>query len=132
MRKGRTHSDFEQRGELSTMIGKATVVEGDMRVKNSLRIDGKVHGNVETTDTVIIGKEGEVEGMVKAKHVLLAGRVTGNVTASGKMFLESTATIHGDVKASQLVVDEGAVFDGKCSMKEGKGPVNSSIETEEQ
>lgn len=121
LRKGKTHSDFSQRGELGTIIGKRTVVDGDIRVKHSVRIDGKVHGNVHTTDTVIIGKEGEIEGKVQAKHVLLAGHVVGNVNAQGKMFMESTATVLGDVKAAQLVVDEGAVFDGKCSMKEMKG-----------
>ena len=56
LRKGKTHSDFSQRGELGTIIGKRTVVDGDIRVKHSVRIDGKVHGNVHTTDTVIIGK----------------------------------------------------------------------------
>lgn len=120
LRKGKTHSDFSQRGELGTIIGKRTVVDGDIRVKHSLRIDGTVRGNIQTTDTVIIGKEGEIEGKVQAKHVLLAGRVAGNIHAQGKMFLESTATVLGDLKAAQLVVDEGAVFDGKCSMKETK------------
>jgi len=101
------------------MIGKGTVVDGDVRVRNSVRIDGKVNGNVKTTDTVVLGKEGEVVGQIQAKHVLLAGKVRGNITASGKVFLESTASVFGDIKASRLVVDEGALLDGKCRMKEG-------------
>ena len=130
MRKGKSNSEIGPRGELSTIIGKGTLVEGNMNVQNSLRIDGKVIGNVETTDTVIVGKEGEVEGEVRTKNVLLAGKVKGNVAASGKMFLESTAAIHGDIKASQLVVDEGAVFNGKCQMKAGKLSSRSTSETD--
>ena len=121
MKKGKVTSEFGHGGELSTMIGKGTVVDGDVRVQNSLRIDGKINGNVRTTDTVVVGKEGEVVGQIQAKHVLLAGRVQGNIAVSGKVFLEATASVFGDVKASRLVVDEGALFDGKCHMKEGEG-----------
>ena len=118
MRKGKTNTEFGHGGELNTIVGKGTVIEGDLRVKNSLRIDGIVKGNVNTTDTIIIGKEGEVEGKVRAKHLLLGGKVKGNVFASGRVFLESTASIFGDIKAVRLVVDEGAFFNGKCTMNE--------------
>jgi cytoskeletal protein CcmA (bactofilin family) len=67
-----------------------------------------------------VGKEGLVEGSIHSKDLLLAGRVKGNVVVSGKVFLESKSFIQGDVKASRLVVDDGARFDGKCSMKEGE------------
>ena len=127
LRKGKTHSDFSQRGELGTIIGKQTVVDGDIRVKHSLRIDGRVRGNIHTTDTIVIGKEGEIEGKVQAKHVLLAGRVVGNVVSQGNIFLESSATVQGDIRAAQLVVDEGAVFDGKCSMKGTKEDASKEI-----
>jgi cytoskeletal protein CcmA (bactofilin family) len=132
LRKGKMNSEIGNRGELNTIIGKGTVVEGNMRVRSSLRIDGKIVGDVRTTDTVIVGKEGEVEGHVHAKHVLMAGKVKGNVNASGKMFLESTASIFGDIKASQLVVDEGALFNGKCSMKGGSDEASKRIEEEEK
>jgi cytoskeletal protein CcmA (bactofilin family) len=96
------------------------VVHGDLQVQNSLRIDGQVKGNVKTTDTVIIGKAGTVEGQIHSKHVFLAGRVQGDIISSGKVFLENTAAVIGDIKAARLVVDEGAVFEGKCNMKESE------------
>jgi cytoskeletal protein CcmA (bactofilin family) len=117
LKKGKTTSEFGRGGELNTIIGKGTSVQGDFRVQNSLRIDGKVIGDIVTSETVIIGKEGIVEGTVQAKNVLLGGMVKGNIVTTGKVFLEMTASINGDITASQLVVDEGALFDGKCSMK---------------
>jgi cytoskeletal protein CcmA (bactofilin family) len=117
LRKGKVSTEFGRGGELNTIVGKGTVVEGDLRVKNSLRIDGFVKGNVSTTETLIVGKEGGIEGRVRAKHVLLGGKVKGNVLSSGKVFLESSASVFGDIKAVLLVVDEGAVLDGKCTMK---------------
>ena len=116
MRKAKTTSEFGRGGELNTIVGKGSSITGDMKVQNSLRIDGQVNGHVSSTDTVIIGRDGGVVGNVKAKHVLLAGKVNGNISTTGKVFLETTASISGDITAVQLVVDEGAVFDGKCKM----------------
>jgi len=131
VRKGETdNSGLARGGRLNTIIGKGTVVKGDSRVQSGLRIDGKVIGNIDATDTVIIGKEGWVEGQIKASHVLLAGKVKGNIVASGKVFLESTASIFGDIKASTLVIDEGAVFDGKCIMKSGETKYKKDETTE--
>lgn len=118
--KTKERSEFGRGGELNTIIGKGTVVEGDMRVQNSIRIDGRIKGKISITETAIIGKDGEVEGRINAKHVMLAGKVQGNIVASGKVLLESKASVLGNIKASRLVVDEGALFDGNCHMKEGK------------
>lgn len=107
-------------GELNTIIGKGTQIQGNLKVQNSLRIDGTIIGDVHSTDTIILGKDGEVQGQVKGKHVLLAGKVQGNVFASDRVYLETKAIIQGDIKAARLVVDEGALFDGKCNMGSDK------------
>jgi cytoskeletal protein CcmA (bactofilin family) len=112
------NAEFGRGGELSTIIGKGTVVQGDMRVQNSMRVDGTVTGNITVTDTVVIGKDGEVEGHIHAKHAFLAGRVNGNLVIQGKVALETKAVVLGDIRASRLMVEEGAVFNGKCIMKE--------------
>jgi len=114
----KTNSEFGKGGELNTIVGKGTRIQGNMNVQNSVRIDGQVNGDIKTTDTIIVGKEGGVQGNVSAKNVLLAGKVTGNVLAKEKVFLQATSMIQGDVTAAHLVVDEGAVFDGQCRMSD--------------
>lgn len=111
-------------GELNTIIGKGSKINGNLNVQNSLRIDGLVIGDVHSTDTIIVGKDGEVQGQMKAKQVLLAGKVQGNVLATERVYLESKAVIQGDIKAARLVVDEGAMLDGKCNMADGKSKEN--------
>jgi len=128
LRKAKTNSEFGRGGELNTIVGKGTLITGDMEVQNSLRIDGKVKGNIKVTDTIIVGKEGEVDGNVHAKHLFLAGTIKGNVTASGRVFLESTASVLGDITATRLIIDEGALFDGKCAMK-GTGKMGGGSRT---
>jgi cytoskeletal protein CcmA (bactofilin family) len=117
---GKLDSEFGRGGELNSIIGKGTWIQGDMKVQNSVRIDGKVIGNIQSTDTVVVGKEGEVEGNIQAKHVYLAGKVRGNIHVPGKIALETKAVVMGDIKASRLVVDEGALLNGKCMMKEAE------------
>jgi cytoskeletal protein CcmA (bactofilin family) len=112
----KTNYENGRTGELNTIIGKGSVLEGNIRVQNSMRVDGRIKGDVECSDTVVIGKEGEVQGEVKANNVLLAGRLVGKIIAQGKVYLESKSVILGDLKASRLVVDDGAVFDGSCVM----------------
>ncbi|MDZ7373921.1 MAG: polymer-forming cytoskeletal protein [candidate division KSB1 bacterium] len=103
--------------ELNSIVGKGSSLEGNLDVQNSLRIDGRVKGNVKSSDTLIVGKEGEVEGEIVAKNVVIGGRVNGKIEAVGRVVLEATAVFTGELKTSKLVIDEGAVFNGQCSMK---------------
>lgn len=104
--------------ELSTILGKGSEFEGKIKVEHTMRVDGKFVGDIVTTDTLIVGKEGSVNGNVKVKNLVVGGRVSGSAEVTEKIVLESKAEFHGDMKTSRLVIDEGAIFDGRCSMKE--------------
>jgi len=103
-------------GELSTLIGKDAVIEGKLAIKQSIRIDGRIKGEVEATDTVTVGNSGEVEGDIKAKNVVVGGKVHGSLLSTGKVTLESSAELRGDLTASRLIIEEGARFNGRSSM----------------
>ncbi|HEX9975589.1 MAG TPA: polymer-forming cytoskeletal protein [bacterium] len=116
-------------GELNTIIGKGSSLEGTLKVENSLRVDGRIKGHITTTDSLVIGKEGDIEGEIIAKNAIIGGRVRGKINATGKIVLESKAFFHGEMKTSRLVIDDGAVFDGRCSMqKDGKLPFEPKID----
>jgi cytoskeletal protein CcmA (bactofilin family) len=108
--------DFDKSGDLNTIIGKGSVVEGTVKVQSSLRVDGRIKGQVSTTDSLVIGKEGEIEGEVRVKHAIVGGRIKGKIFASGKVVLEAKSAFHGELKTSKLVIEEGAIFEGVCSM----------------
>jgi len=102
-------------GTLS-LISTNTVVEGKVMTEGSIRIDGKLVGDVVAKANAAIGLTGTVEGSVKAKNVALSGHVKGSVIAAEKLILENKSVMKGDIRASRLVVDEGASFDGHCTM----------------
>ena len=109
-------NDVNRAGDLNTIIGKGTVVKGSIKVVNSVRIDGKIKGDVTADESVVIGKDGVVEGQVYVKNGIIGGRLDGNISAEGKIVLEANSFFRGEMKTAKLVIDEGAIFEGKCSM----------------
>lgn len=102
-------------GTLS-LISTETTIEGKLVTDGSLRIDGKVVGDITAKAHVSVGLTGAVEGSITARNVAIAGRMKGWIAAAEKLILEAKSTVRGDLKATKLVVDEGAMFDGHCVM----------------
>jgi len=100
--------------KINTIVGKGSVLEGNFKIENSIRVDGVVKGDLYASDTVVVGKEGFLEASIKAKNVVVGGKVTGSIEASNKITLEVGSTVLGDIKTKLLVIEEGAVFKGKC------------------
>ena len=113
--------DNHSTGELNTIIGRGSIFEGSLKIKNSMRVDGKITGSVEVNDSLIVGKEGEIEGEVRARNAVIGGKVQNNILVSGKVVLEAQSIVRGEVITARLVIDEGAIFEGKCKMANGDG-----------
>jgi cytoskeletal protein CcmA (bactofilin family) len=110
------NGDAGRSGELNTIIGKGSEVEGSIKIRSGLRVDGKIKGSVSATDSIIVGKDGAIEGEVHAKNAIIGGYVNGKLVASGKVVLEADSRFEGELHTAKLVIDEGAVFEGQCSM----------------
>ena len=102
-----------------SLIGKDVTIEGKLSIKQSIRIDGRIKGEVDATDTVTVGGNGDIEGNIKAKNVVIGGKVNGSLNVTGKVTLETSAELRGDLSASRLTIEEGAVFNGRSSMEGG-------------
>jgi len=104
-----------------TIIGNATEFHGALMVSESVRVDGKIFGNIEERAgqriTVAIGKGGEVHGDVYAFRVLIAGMVNGNTYAHERVELHATANVHGDVTYDTIGIEPGATLNGQMISK---------------
>ena len=118
-------------GELS-LVGTKTTIEGVIRTEGSIRIDGRLVGDVIAKANAAVGATGLVEGNVTARNISLAGKVNGTVTAYEKLVLEGKSVMRGDVRAARLVVDEGALFDGHCAMSSGPADTPPAPKTPDQ
>lgn len=99
-----------------SFVSPGTVIEGSIKTDGSVRIDGRLHGDLVAGANAAIGTHGVVEGTVAAKNIALAGRMTGTLTATEKLVLEGKSVMKGDIRTARLVIDEGALFDGQCAM----------------
>ena len=111
-------------GSELNLIAAGTVVEGKIRTPGSLRIDGRVVGDIMATQNASIGATGDVTGNVSAKNVTVAGKINGSIVALEKLVFEPQAVVCGDIRAAKLVVNEGAKYDGQCQMSQAKDMPN--------
>ena len=106
--------------KVNTIIGTGAVFSGNVTVKDTIRIDGEVEGDVKTDAILIVGSSGKIKGNVEAETVFTGGCIYGNLTVQNKVEASSTAKIYGDIKTKVIVIDENAVFQGKCDMGQQK------------
>jgi cytoskeletal protein CcmA (bactofilin family) len=107
-------------GDLSAFIDEGSEIEGKYRFSGTVMLNGKLSGEIQTQDTLIIGEKGVVNAIVRAGTVIISGEVVGNVNASERVELRGTARVFGDVEAPVIVVEEGVLFEGHCRMSKGK------------
>lgn len=101
-----------------TLIGKETTIDGNIKTAASIRIDGTVIGEIETTGNIYIGKGGHVKNKLSGKNIMVAGTIEGDVTAEEKIHLESKGVIKGSVTSRGLIIEDGAQFTGESHLIE--------------
>jgi cytoskeletal protein CcmA (bactofilin family) len=116
---------------MDTVIGEGSVFEGKIRSQAGVRIEGTIHGDVESAGDVVIGEKGIVKSSIQARNVVIAGAVHGNVTAKESLTILASGQLNGNSSASRLVINEGAIFNGGSRM-EGKAPEGSELPSSQQ
>jgi len=104
--------------DVQASLGKGSRIEGKLTFEGSVRIDGQIEGDITAQDTVIIGKNAEVTAQIHAATVVVEGRVTGDITARQRVELRAPAKLTGNISTPSLIIHEGAMFEGSCSMGE--------------
>ncbi len=103
--------------EIIAFLGKGTEFKGVITYEGTIRIDGKVEGEIITKGTLIIGESAIINAEVTAGTVISGGKITGNIRAHERVQLLSTAVQAGTVNTPILSVEEGVIFNGKCEME---------------
>lgn len=101
------------RPDATNLIGKGTVIEGNIIADGDLILEGIVRGDVTTKTKLIVGAGSVVEGNILADHAEVAGRVRGTVQASGLLIIKASSVIDGDVITKNLNVESGSTFNGR-------------------
>lgn len=98
-----------------SILGRDIVITGDIKTDGDVQIDGRLDGNI-TAGNVTIGEQGAVNGKIVAQNVNVRGKVSGKIE-SNVVELSETANVQADLIQDQLMIANGAFFDGKCSRR---------------
>jgi len=109
-----------EHAEITAFLGKGTEFKGVLSFEGTIRVDGKVEGEVISKDTLIGGDEAHLQGDVSVGTLILSGKAVGNISASQKVHLLAPAVIEGNIRTPKLIIEEGVTFDGKCEMASQK------------
>lgn len=101
-----------------TIIAAGTTVAGDIECGGVLKVEGTIEGSVHRARQVMLAREGSIHGSIAAQEVVVGGVVDGNVTASERLELQSSAVVNGDIVTKSIVVMEGARINGTVKMTE--------------
>lgn len=122
--------DFAPRyDKVDTLIAKGTVIKGNVEADGNIRIEGCIEGEIKTDGDVVLVETGKVIGNIDSSNAHISGRIEGNVKAKSQVHLTSSSIVDADMEVSSLVVDEGAVFTGRCIMGNRKQTSTSGFET---
>ncbi len=92
-------------------------MRGDIETDGSLRVDGRLEGSIVRAEVVMIGAGATIVGNVHAKEVIVGGAVQGNVLAAGRVELQKTATVTGDIESGTIFIQEGGAVHGRLTVR---------------
>ncbi|MCH8021157.1 polymer-forming cytoskeletal protein [candidate division KSB1 bacterium] len=102
------------KSEETTIISRGVKIEGKITSSGNIRVDGEIQGDIFSESNITIGEDAKVNGQINANAITIGGKVSGIVRAKEKLILDSKSNLKGDIYTKNLVIEEGAKFDGKC------------------
>ena len=103
---------------INTFLGFDTTIEGKIEFRGSIRINGKVKGKIcSNGGTVIVGEKAVVDAEIVVDKAIIMGEINGSINANNRIEIYPPGRVIGDIQTNVILIEAGAVFNGKCSMK---------------
>ena len=107
------------------LIAEKTTITGNIQTVGDVRIDGVINGDIEVKGRLVLGIAGKIKGNVTATESEVAGNLIGDIKVAEMLTVKASAQIEGLVHIAKLLVEPGAVFNGKCIMGKQETPQDS-------
>jgi cytoskeletal protein CcmA (bactofilin family) len=104
--------------EIVSLLGEGVEISGEISFSHGLRVDGHVKGKIRSEATLVIGSTGKVEADVTIRRVLITGEFHGIIRATERIEIHKDGKVYGDLFTPCLIIEAGALFEGKCNMSE--------------
>jgi len=107
-------------GVLNGFLDQGSHFKGDLTFDDTLRIDGKFEGTIRSPGELVIGESGVVDAEIRVGSVSIDGTARGSIVAREKIEIHSHGRVFAKIQAPVLKIEEGAQFQGDCSMDADK------------
>jgi cytoskeletal protein CcmA (bactofilin family) len=111
--------------EVIAFVGRGVEFKGVITYNGTVRIDGRLDGEIHTEGVLLVGQDAVITAQVTAGTVISRGKITGDISASGKVRLLAPGVLNGSVKAPLLSIEEGVLFNGSLEMAKAE-PLEAS------
>ena len=117
------------KGEIKAFLGAGSNFDGKLSFDEMVRLDGKFSGEITSTDTLIVGQSGEIEGQISVGTLILSGKFTGDIKATSLVELRNPAVVTGTIETQSLIIDDKVIFNGQVKMQKEaeRGPEQKPV-----
>jgi len=109
-------------GTMNGFLDAGTEVSGEIRFRDTLRIDGKFSGKIVSSNNLIVGESAEIDAEIEVGGISIGGKVSGTIHASQRIEILAKGRVFSSLNTPCLVIEEGALFQGKCDMEASVKP----------
>lgn len=103
--------------EVTTLLGRGSEFEGKLSFEGTVRIDGKLAGEIFSDDVLIVGEGAEVSAEINVGAIVIEGTVHGNIQAKRSVEIRTPGRVRGNITTPSLFIEKGVIFDGHCQME---------------
>ena len=102
--------------KIETLIGEQCHIIGSIDVSGILKIDGSIDGDLLCEDDIILGVSGHIKGNTLCNNAFIQGEIQGDISCKNTLTIGDSGNVKGDILVKKLVISEGGILDGKCTM----------------
>ncbi len=104
-------------GEINTLLGRGSEFEGKLTFEGTVRIDGKLSGEIFSDDVLVVGEGAEVHAEIDIGEIIVQGTIIGNIRAKRAVEIHAPGKVRGDITTPSLQIDKGVIFEGRSYME---------------
>ncbi|MBU3161296.1 polymer-forming cytoskeletal protein [Clostridium frigoris] len=101
---------------IETLIGQQCSIIGSLNANGLIKIDGSIDGDLICEDDLVLGESGQINGDITCNNAYINGIMNGNVSCTSTLTIGNCGKVRGDISVKKLMISEGGILDGKCTM----------------
>lgn len=115
-KESRSEAGGRDPSDVVSVIGPGMEIVGDIKSDGTVRVEGRVEGSVTAAKSVVVGRDGIVDGDIITQDVVVAGRVAGTISGESRVQLQESCRVEGDIRSRRIKLDEGGRVEGRLHM----------------